>query len=94
MRPSVGPTNDNQYQNLRSNDRVSSAEYVPQVQGSRAPSAVAFNRADTLPNDTGTQLDLERQRDLEEEQSGAELSYAARGQGDSNSGTPFYTGKD
>ncbi|KAF1924065.1 uncharacterized protein M421DRAFT_425082 [Didymella exigua CBS 183.55] len=42
---------------------------------------------------TPVRLDPERQRNLEEEQSGAEISFAARGQGDSNSGTPFYTGE-
>lgn len=48
---------------------------------------------DTRLDNVPPRLDPERQRDLEEEQSGAELSYAARGQGNSNSGTPFYTGE-
>lgn len=53
---------------------------------------MAFDEAHTLHHTADTRLDPERQRDLDEEQSGAELSYAARGQGNSNSGTPFYTG--
>lgn len=37
--------------------------------------------------------DMERQRDINEEQSGAEISFAARGKGDPRSGIPFYTGR-
>ena len=54
--------------------------------GHKAPS---MTQVDHAPR----RLDPERQRDLEEEQSGAELSHAARSQGNSNSGTPFYTGE-
>lgn len=52
-----------------------------------------FDTANVVHDGITTCLDPERQRDLDEEQSGAELSYAARGQGNSNSGTPFYTGE-
>lgn len=70
-----------------------SPDYAPQAHGSRTPAPVAFGTANAPTNSADAGFDLERQRDLEEEQSGAELSYAVRGQGDSNSGTPFYTGK-
>lgn len=71
---------------------MTSAEYAPQAHSYRAPAPIASNTATALPDNIQAQFDSERQRDLDEEQSGAELSYAARGQGDSNSGTPFYTG--
>jgi hypothetical protein len=53
------------------------------------------------PQDTSTLMtdsmgypsDPERQRDINEEQSGAEISFAARGKGDPRSGIPFYTGR-
>ena len=54
---------------------------------------MAYSSSRAPSHDVHEHSDPERQRDLEEEQSGAELSYAARGQGDSNSGTPFYTGE-
>jgi hypothetical protein len=72
---------------------VPSPDYAPQAHVSRTPAPVAFSTANAPTNNTDAHFDLERQRDLDEEQSGAELSYAARGQGDSNSGTPFYTGE-
>lgn len=51
--------------------------------------APSMAQSDHTPRRSGP----ERQRDLEEEQSGAELSHAARSQGNSDSGTPFYTGE-
>lgn len=57
------------------------------------PAPAPFHTRATSRADGDIRLDPERQRDLHEEQSGAELSFAARGKGDSNSGTPFYTGK-
>jgi hypothetical protein len=49
--------------------------------------------ASTMISDpTGYPSDLERQRDINEEQSGAEISFAARGKGNTGSGMPFYTG--
>lgn len=46
-----------------------------------------------IPDSAGYPSDPERQRDINEEQSGAEISFAARGKGDPKSGVPFYTGK-
>jgi hypothetical protein len=72
--------------------QAASPNSAARVFTSRASLSTALNAEDTSHDNRETRIDPERQRDLDEEQSGAELSYAARGQGSSNTGTPFYTG--
>jgi hypothetical protein len=50
------------------------------------------NASTMISDPTEYPSDLERQRDINEEQSGAEISFAARGKGNTGSGMPFYTG--
>ncbi|KZM27311.1 DNA binding [Ascochyta rabiei] len=78
---------------LRNKNLITSPDYAPQTHKIDATGPLTFNKAAALHDNADTQLDPERQRDLDEEQSGAELSYAARGQGNSSLGTPFYTGE-
>jgi len=73
--------------------QASSFDHGIQSGVSHRPATMVYSSSRAPSHDVHEHSDPERQRDLEEEQSGAELSYAARGQGDSNSGTPFYTGE-
>ena len=88
-------SNDNYSGTTRGHDHVPSPDYIPQAHGIRPSAPLPFDATNVPHDNVNTPFDLERQRDLEEEKSAAELSYAARGQGDSNSnsGTPYYTGK-
>ncbi|KAH6625113.1 fungal-specific transcription factor domain-containing protein [Boeremia exigua] len=85
--PSNSVTVNESYVSGRDGIRASSSSHANRVHTPRQPVLLAVSKS----IDDG--FNPARQRDLHEEQSGAELSLAARTKGDSNSGTPFYTGE-